>query len=118
MSRRNKKKNIRPDPQKRSNYAAVMPVNWESILSSGYTPLSQNPEIISAVNKIANLIGSMTIHLMENSKNGDQRISNALSNLVDIHPNKYMTRMTWMSSILYCLKVMETVFCIQEQYLD
>lgn len=103
MSRGNKKKNIRPDPQKRSNYAAVMPVNWESILSSGYTPLSQNPEIISAVNKIANLIGSMTIHLMENSKNGDQRISNALSNLVDIHPNKYMTRMTWMSSIVRSL---------------
>ena len=103
MSRRNKKKNIRPDPQKRSNYAAVMPVNWESLLSAGYTPLSQNPEIISAVNKIANLIGSMTIHLMENSKNGDQRISNALSNLVDIHPNKYMTRMTWMSSIVRSL---------------
>ena len=103
MSRRNKKKNIRPDPQKRSNYAAVMPVNWESLLSAGYTTLSQNPEIISAVNKIANLIGSMTIHLMENSKNGDQRISNALSNLVDIHPNKYMTRMTWMSSIVRSL---------------
>ncbi len=103
MSRINKKKNIRPDPQKRSNYAAVMPVNWESLLSTGYTPLSQNPEIISAVNKIANLIGSMTIHLMENSKNGDQRISNALSNLVDIHPNKYMTRMTWMSSIVRSL---------------
>lgn len=80
-----------------------MPVNWESVLSTGYTPLSQNPEIISAVNKIANLIGSMTIHLMENSKNGDQRISNALSNLVDIHPNKYMTRMTWMSSIVRSL---------------
>lgn len=80
-----------------------MPVNWEFLLSAGYTPLSQNPEIISAVNKIANLIGSMTIHLMENSKNGDQRISNALSNLVDIHPNKYMTRMTWMSSIVRSL---------------
>ena len=80
-----------------------MPVNWESLLSAGYTQLSQNPEIISAVNKIANLIGSMTIHLMENSKNGDQRISNALSNLVDIHPNKYMTRMTWMSSIVRSL---------------
>ncbi len=103
MSKRKKKKNIRPDPQKRSSYAAVMPVNWESVLSTGYTPLSQNPEIISAVNKIANLIGSMTIHLMENSKNGDQRISNALSNLVDIHPNKYMTRMTWMSSIVRSL---------------
>lgn len=103
MSRRNKKKNIRPDPQKRSRYAAVMPVNWESVLSTGYTQLSQNPEVISAVNKIANLIGSMTIHLMENSKNGDQRISNALSNLVDIHPNKYMTRMTWMSSIVRSL---------------
>lgn len=80
-----------------------MPVNWESVLSTGYTQLSQNPEVISAVNKIANLIGSMTIHLMENSKNGDQRISNALSNLVDIHPNKYMTRMTWMSSIVRSL---------------
>ena len=71
--------------------------------SSGYTPLSQNPEIISAVNKTANLIAGMTIHLMENTENGDQRLINELSRKIDINPNPYMTRATFISALVRIL---------------
>lgn len=77
--------------------------NWEVITGSGYTPLSQNPDVIAAVNKIANLIGGMTIHLMANSKKGDQRIKNELSRKIDIEPNEFMTRNTFISGIVRCL---------------
>ena len=56
-----------------------------------------------AVNKLASLIGSMTIHLMANSKDGDVRVKNALSRKLDIEPNRYMTRMSLVSWIVRTL---------------
>lgn len=76
---------------------------YDSLCISGYTPLSKNPEVVAAVNKVASLIGSMTIRLMENTDKGDTRIKNALSRQVDITPNRYMTRMTLMSWIIRTL---------------
>lgn len=66
----------------------------------GYTPMSELPEIQTACLRIAELIGSMTIYLMSNTDQGDERIQNELSRMVDITPNGTMTRMHWMTAIV------------------
>lgn len=65
---------------------------FESLACQGYRNLADSPEVSTAVNTIARLIGAMTIHLMRNEATGDVRVRNSLSDLVDIEPNRYMTR--------------------------
>lgn len=105
MSKRKQKKTgrgIRDKPQTRSGGVGVWLGDSSAgdILCSGYTSLAHNPEIVAAVDTIARLIGSMTIHLMANTDSGDIRIKDGLSRKVDVDPTRGMPRSNFIQWIV------------------
>lgn len=89
-----------PVSESRSMIWLTDAAGFDSLECQGYTSLADSPEVSTAVNTIARLIGAMTIHKMRNSESGDIRVNDALSRLVDITPNKIMTRFNFVEWIV------------------
>ena len=73
--------------QMKKRSASVVGLTLDSpgvIFPSGYSQLSDAPEVAAAVWRISDMIASMTIHLMENSSNGDIRVKDELARKVDV----------------------------------
>lgn len=68
---------------------------WKSC-KTDYIRFDRHPDVKMCVKKIADLISSMTIFFMQNTELGDIRVKNSFSRILDIEPNRYMTRRTLM----------------------
>ena len=77
--------------------------NFGDLTCSGYTRLADAPEIKAAVDTIARLVGTMTLHLRQATEHGDVRVQNELSRVADITPNRLMTRSNLMQWIIRTL---------------
>lgn len=86
---------IKKEVQKSPTVVTTLPDLFKTLLSDGYTKLSDSPEVRMAVDCIADLVSNMTIQLMQNGETGDKRVKSALSRVVDIEPNQYISRKTF-----------------------
>lgn len=78
--------------------------NESDLQCAGYTSLAQSPEVSTAIDRIAAILGAMPIQLFRNGEKADTREYNGLSRIVDIDPNSYMTRsdfIRWIVRTLY-----------------
>lgn len=85
---------------KRTRPALIVGSLGDTLECSGYVNLEDSPEITAGVLRIAELIGSITIHLMNNTESGDERIVNELSRMIDITPAPEMTRQKFITFIV------------------
>lgn len=100
MEKKAKKTKTRAEPQRRTVSYLCTQDAYDTLCTSGYTSLSQNPEIVSCVDRIAKLVSSMTIQLMRNTDRGDVRERNELAKKIDVYPNSNMTRQTFVHWIV------------------
>lgn len=95
-----------PGTQKRESGSAAYlcsPEAWQVLCRDGYRPLTECPEVQMCVGVYADLIASMTLHLMRNTGEGDVRVKNELSRKLDISPSRDMTHQSFIGLIVWVM---------------
>lgn len=87
-------------PKRKVVYTTDIAEFAQQFVDETYVPLNKHPDVLTAVDKIADLVSSMTIHLMENGELGDVRVRNGLAKKIDVNPCSYMTRKTFIYKIV------------------
>lgn len=108
MSSRKKKHSagraVRDAPQGSPLGAAFLTVDgWNVLCGNGWQPVWKCPEVQMCIGVFADLIGCMTLRLMRNTGEGDERVKNGLSRKLDIDPSRFMTRITFMQTVVRIL---------------
>lgn len=98
------------DAPKKTRTEVSIPNSWlcstqafQVLVGCGYTTLAHCPEVQMCVDVYADLISSMTLHLMQNTERGDIRIKDGLAAKMDIRPNNLMTRKAFIAHIVRVL---------------
>lgn len=73
---------------------------FETLCAADYRPMSACPEVQACVNVYADMVASMTVHLMRNTEAGDVRVRNGLSRVIDITPNRWQTHQAFFSTLV------------------
>lgn len=89
-----------PTQQSQATQQLLALIQDGSLECSGYTSLDHEPTIVTACERVAELVGLVTWHLMANTEDGDIRIKNELSRKIDINPNSYLTRADFYEGIV------------------
>lgn len=86
--------------EQKRNAAGVLMANINEAIECGYMPLTDEPTIVTACERIADMVSLVTWHIMQNKESGDVRIENELSRKIDINPNKYLTRQKFIKFVV------------------
>lgn len=95
FSLKRRSKNSRAEP-----IGIMVTSGGEVIFPDGYVSLASSEEVRRCAHIIADTVSNMTLMLMKNGENGDERIKNELSKKLDIYPSRHMTRKTFIYGIV------------------